>query len=261
MEFRILGPLEVCTDGGLKQNLTGKQAALLAVLLLHANEAVSTDRLIDALWGAEPTDTAGKALQVYVSRLRKLLEPEGRALLVTRAPGYALELGAHTLDLHRFERLRAEANTVLDGDPAAAEAKLHEALSLWRGSPLADFAFEPFAQSEIARLEEIHLVALEEWIDAVLALGRHADVVGELEALVAKHPLRERFRAQLMLALYRSRRQAEALDAYQAARRALVDELGIEPSPELQELERRILRQDPSLDLAAPPPPAEERTE
>jgi predicted ATPase/DNA-binding SARP family transcriptional activator len=258
MEFRILGPLEVCTDGGPKLDLAGKQKALLAVLLLHANEAVSTDRLIDALWGAEPPGTAGKALQVYVSRLRKLLEPEGKELLVTRPPGYALELGEHELDLRRFEQLRADAGKLLNGDPAAADAKLREALALWRGPPLADFAFEPFAQSEIARLEELHLAALEDWIDALLALGRHADVVGELEALVTKHPLRERLRAQLMLALYRSRRQAEALDAYQSARHALVDELGIEPSPELQELEGRILRQDPSLEVAAPAPPTEE---
>jgi DNA-binding SARP family transcriptional activator/tetratricopeptide (TPR) repeat protein len=259
MEFRILGPLEVCTDGGRKLDLSGKQRSLLAVLLLHADEAVSTDSLIDALWGAEPPETAAKALQVYVSRLRKLFEAEGRGLLVTRPPGYALELGEHGLDLRRFERLRAEADqATADGDPARAETKLREALSLWRGAPLADLAFEPFAQSEIARLEELRLAALEERIDATLALGRHADVVGELEALVAGHPLRERLRAQLMLALYRSRRQAEALSAYQAARHALVDELGIEPSPELQELERRILRQDPSLELPSPLPAADE---
>jgi DNA-binding SARP family transcriptional activator len=262
MELRILGPLEVWTDGGPKLDLAGKPRALLAVLLLHANEAVSTDRLVDALWGAEPPDTSGKALHVYISRLRKLLGPEGKALLVTRPPGYALDLGRHELDLHRFERLRAEANRAMaQSNPAQAEARLREALSLWRGPPLADFAFEPFAQNEIARLDELHLAALEEWMDALLALGRHADAVGELEALVAKHPLRERLRAQLMLALYRARRQAEALDAYQAARRELVDELGIEPSPELQELERRILRQDPSLEVAAPAPPTEERVE
>jgi predicted ATPase/class 3 adenylate cyclase len=191
--------------------------------------------------------------------LRKFLEPEGSGLLVTRPPGYALDLGEHELDLDRFERLRAEAKqATADGDPAAAEEKLREGLSLWRGPPLADFAFEPFAQSEIARLEELHLVAQEERIDTLLALGRHAELVGELEALVAEHPLRERLRAQLMLALYRARRQAEALDAYQAVRRALVDELGIEPGPELQELERRILRQDPSLELPTPAPTIEE---
>jgi DNA-binding SARP family transcriptional activator len=258
MEFRILGPLEICAEGGRKFDLTGKQRALLAVLLLHANEAVSTDRLIDALWGAEPPETAAKALQVYVSRVRKLLEPDGEGLLVTRPPGYALHLAGHELDLRRFERLRDDAKqATADEDPATAAAKLREALALWRGPPLANFAFEPFAQGEIARLEALHLAALEERIDADLALGRHAEVVGELEALVAEHPLRERLRAQLMLALYRARRQAEALDAYKAARRALVDELGIELSPELQELERRILRQDPSLDVDAPPPAQE----
>ncbi len=252
MEFRILGPLEVCSNGGRKLDLVGKQRSLLAVLLLHADEAVSTDSLIDALWGAEPPDTAAKALQVYVSRLRKLLDPEGRELLVTRPPGYALDLAEHEFDLHRFERLRTEAkHATAEGEPATAERKLREALSLWRGAPLADCAFEPFAQSEIGRLEELHLAAIEERIDATLAIGGAADVVGDLETLVAAHPLRERLRAQLMLALYRDRRQAEALDTYQAARRALVDELGIEPGPELQELERRILRQDPALELPA----------
>jgi DNA-binding SARP family transcriptional activator/tetratricopeptide (TPR) repeat protein len=259
MEFRILGALEICSDRGRKLELAGKQRALLAVLLLHANEAVSTDRLIEALWGAEPPETAGKAVQVYISRLRKLLDPQGTPLLVTRSPGYALNLTGHELDLHRFERLRADAKqATADADPATAEAKLREALSLWRGPPLADFTFEPFARSEIARLEELYLATLEERIDALLALGRHADIVAELEPLVAEHPLRERLRAQLILAFYRARRQAEALEAYQAARRALVDELGIEPSRELQELERRILRQDPSLDLPTPVPPIEE---
>ena len=249
MEFRILGPLEVRSESGLKHELAGKQRALLAVLLLHADEAVSTDRLVGALWGERPPDTAGKALQVYVSRLRKLLEPDARDLLVTRPPGYVLQLGAHELDLRHFERLREEARSAAaDGDPATAEARLGEALSLWRGAPLADLAQEPFAHTEIARLEELRLLAVEERNEALLELGRHTDVIAETEALIAAHPLRERLRAQLILALYRSRRQAEALDAYQAARRALVDELGIEPSPELQELERRILRQDPSLE-------------
>jgi DNA-binding SARP family transcriptional activator/tetratricopeptide (TPR) repeat protein len=253
MEFRILGPLDVFSDCGRKRDLVGKQRALLAVLLLHADEVVSADRLIDALWGAEPPETAGKALQVYVSRLRRFLEPEGKGLLVTRPPGYALELGEHELDLHRFESLCAEAQrATADGDPATAAAKLGEALALWRGPPLADFTFEPFAQSEIGRLEELHLVTIEKRVDALLELGRHAEIVGELEALVVEHPLRERLCAQLMLALYRARRQAEALNAYQATRRALVDDLGIEPSPELHELERRILRQDPTLEPAPP---------
>jgi DNA-binding SARP family transcriptional activator/tetratricopeptide (TPR) repeat protein len=215
---------------------------LLARLLLSANEVVSTHRLIEDLWDGEPPETAGKALQVYVSQLRKLL---GKDRLQTKAPGYLLRVESNELDVERFRRLQEEG-------------KLQEALSLWRGSPLSDFADDRFAQTEIARLEELRLTCLEERIEQELAEGRQADLVGRLEALVAEHPLRERLRAQLMLALYRSRRQAEALEAYQAARRALVDELGIDPSPELQDLERRILRQDPSLELAprAAAPPA-----
>jgi eukaryotic-like serine/threonine-protein kinase len=246
MEFRILGPLEVHAEGGRTLDLAGKQRALLAVLLLNANEAVSTDRLIEDLWDGDPPETAGKALQVYVSQLRKLL---GKDRLQTRTPGYLLRVESDELDVERFQRLQGEG-------------KLQEALALWRGSPLADFADERFAQTEIARLEELRLVCLEERIEQDLAEGRHADLVGELEALVAENPLRERLRAQLMLALYRSRRQAEALDAYQAARRTLVDELGIDPSPELQDLERRILRQDPTLEVEAraAAPPADSST-
>jgi DNA-binding SARP family transcriptional activator/tetratricopeptide (TPR) repeat protein len=235
MEFRILGPLEVCAEGGRKLALAGKPRTLLAILVLNANEAVSTDRLIEELWDGSPPETAGKALQVYVSQLRRLL---GKERLETRTPGYLLRVDDDELDLGRFRRLREEG-------------KLREALTLWRGSPLSDLADEPFAQTEIARLEELRLTAIEERIDQDLADGRHVELVGELEALVAEHPLRERLWAQLMLALYRSRRQAEALDAYQAARRTLVDDLGIEPSPDLQELERRILRQDASLEAPA----------
>ena len=233
MEFRILGPLEVHAEGGRTLDLAGKQRALLAVLLLNANEVVSTDRLIEDLWDGDPPETAGKALQVYVSQLRKLL---GKDRLETRAPGYLMRVDSDELDASRFERLQEEG-------------KLHEALALWRGSALSDFADERFAQTEIARLEELRLACIEERIDQDLAKGRHADLVGELEALVAANPLRERLRAQLMLALYRSRRQAEALGAYQAARRELVEELGIDPSPELQDLERRILQQDATLEF------------
>jgi DNA-binding SARP family transcriptional activator len=239
MEFRILGPLEV-SEGGRKLDLAGKQRTLLAILLLNVNEAVSTDRLIEDLWDGHPPETATKALQVYVSQLRKLL---GRDRVQTKAPGYLLQVEPDELDVARFQRLHEEG-------------KLEEALALWRGPPLSDFAQKRFAQTEIARLEELRLACVEERIDQELAEGSHAELVGELEALVADHPLREHLRAQLMLALYRSRRQAEALEAYQAARRALVDELGIEPSPELQELERRILRQDPTLDVGARPAPA-----
>ena len=176
-------------------------------------------------------------------------------MLTTRSPGYVIRVEPDELDLHRFERLVDEGRSLLArGLAADASERLRDALSLWRGPALADFAYESFAQAAIARLEEIRLAAVELRIDADLALGRHDELVGELEALVAEHPLRERLRRYLMTALYRSGRQAEALDAYQDARRALVDELGIEPSPALQELERAILRQDPALDVEAPAP-------
>jgi DNA-binding SARP family transcriptional activator len=252
LDFRILGPLEVHGPAGPLPLGGAKQRALLAALLLRANRVVSSDRLIEELWGDRPPATAAKALQVRISELRKLLEPErGRGepnrLLLTRPPGYLLRVDTEHLDLARFERLRADAREARD--PAMARAKLEEALSLWRGEPLADLAYEPIAQAEIARLDESRLAALEDRIDADLALGRHAEVVGELEALIADQPLRERLRRQLMLALYRSGRQAEALEAYRQARSALVEELGIEPARELQEMERAILVQDSRLDL------------
>jgi predicted ATPase/DNA-binding SARP family transcriptional activator len=217
-------------------------------LLLHANRVLSRDRLIDELWGAQPPPTAVTSLQVYVSRLRKLLPPE---TLLTRPPGYLLAVDPNDLDLQRFEHLLKQGHEALaDGDAGQAARVLHEALTLWRGPALAEFAFEPFAQNEIARLEDLRLGAVEERIEADLALGRHADVIGELEALVRESPHRERLRGQLILALYRSGRQADALDAYQQARRAL-DELGIEPSAELQELEKAILTHDPALSVKA----------
>ncbi len=249
MEFRILGPLEVL-DGGEAIKLPGpKQRSLLALLLLHANEVVSSDRLIDELWPGEPPESGAAALQASVSRLRKSLGGAA-GLLETVAPGYVLRLDSQDLDLQRFERLVADAER--DEAPAAAE-RLREALSLWRGPPLADFAYEPFAQAAIGRLEELRLLALERRIDADLEAGRDAELVPELEALVSQHPLREGLRQKLMLALYRAGRQADALDSYQGARRALVDGLGIEPGPTLQELEKAILRQDVSL------APAQER--
>jgi len=242
MEFRILGPLEVLSDGRVLELGGHKQRALLALLLIDANRVVSTDRLIDALWGDDPPGTGQKTLQAYVSRLRKVL---GSGRLQTRAPGYALRVEPDELDLMRFESLQAEE-------------KLQEGLALWRGSPLGEFASERFAQAEIARLDELHLACLEERVEQDLTAGRHADLVGELEARVREHPLRERLRAQLMLALYRSSRQAEALEAYQAARTALVDELGIEPTRDLRQLHQRILGQDPALDL---PPDVEREVE
>jgi DNA-binding SARP family transcriptional activator len=252
MEFRILGPLEVSDEGGQVSLGGGKPRALLAVLLLHPNEVVSADRLIDELWGEDLPKRAAAALRVNVSRLRKALAQD---VLATRAPGYVIRVEPEELDLHRFERLVDEGRSLLARDlPADASERLRDALSLWRGPALADFAYASFAQTAIARLEEIRLAAVELRIDADLALGRHDELVGELEALVAEHPLRERLRGHLMTALYRSGRQAEALDAYKDARRALVDELGIEPSTALQELERAILRQEPALNLPATVP-------
>lgn len=248
MDFRILGPLEV-QDGTELLSLGGaKQRALLAILLLHANEVVSAERLLEDLWGERQPASGAKALHVYISQLRKLI---GEDRVLTRAPGYALRLDPDELDMTRFLSLRERAETA---EPDEARAVLREALSLWRGAPLADVAYETFAQSEIARLEEMRTAAVEQRIDLDLALGRHAEVVGELESLVRENPLRERLRAQLLLALYRSGRQAEALTAYQEARRTLVDELGIDPGKSLRELQQAILRQDPSLELATEPP-------
>jgi YVTN family beta-propeller protein len=251
MEFRILGPLEVCEKGRPLALGGGRQRALLALLLLHRNEVVATERLIDELWGERPPDTVAKVLQGYVSHLRRVLEHNGGEprRLLTRSPGYLLRLESGELDADRFEQLFAQARRALArGEPPEAAERLREALTLFRGSPLAEFAFEPFARAEIARLEELYLVALEERIETDLALGRHADLVGELEGLVANEPLRERLRGQLMLALYRSGRQAEALEAYRDGRRALVDELGLEPSEALQALERGILSHEASLE-------------
>jgi|SRR5215207_868405 len=245
MDFRVLGPLEVGGDEGTLELGGIKQRSLLAMLLLHAGEVVSTDRLIDALWGASPPLRSGKSIQVYVSRLRKALADDR---LVTRAPGYVLYVDSDELDLARFELLVAEAR---DAQPASASAKLSEALALWRGPPLADLGYEQFAQAEIARLEEMRMTAIEQRLDADLALGRHAELVPELETLVARHPVREHFRYQLMLALYRSDRQADALDAYRQARSELSEELGLEPSASLKRLEAAILRQDPELSPAA----------
>jgi YVTN family beta-propeller protein len=246
MEFRILGPLEVL-DGDRQMALGGaRQRALLAILLLHANKVVSTDRLVDELWGETPPESGPKALQVAVSQLRKALQTAGTdGRLVTRPPGYVLQVGEGELDRDRFDRLVAEAADEPDASERAA--KLRNALALWRGPALADLTYEAFAAPAIARLEDMRLAALEERIDADLELGRHTALVGELEELVRAYPLRERIRGQLMLALYRSGRQAEALAAFQAARRELVDELGIEPGPELQKLHKRILEQDTAL--------------
>jgi DNA-binding SARP family transcriptional activator len=215
LDFRLLGPLEVFDGARAVVIGGGKRRSLLALLLLHGNEVVSADRLIDALWGERPPPTAAKGLQVYVSQLRKELQngaDRDGDVLVTRANGYLLVLGPDDVDVQRFERsVNAGERALAAGEPDRAAQRLRQGLALWRGPPLADFTYEAFAQQEIARLDELRLVALEQRIDADLALGRHAQVVGELEALVREHPLRERIRAQLMLALYRCGRQAEAL--------------------------------------------------
>jgi DNA-binding SARP family transcriptional activator len=239
LEFRILGPLEVVKDGRPLELGGQKQRALLAMLLLEEGRVVATDRLIDSLWGEHPPRTAATSLQNFVSQLRKLV---GQQTIQTKPPGYVLRLEPGRLDLDRFSALVDRARDV--ADPASRAALLREALAIWRDAPLADFVYEAFAQSEIGRLEELRLVALERRIDAELELDRHAEVIAELEMLVRQYPLRERFRGQLMVALYRSGRQADALQAYQEARRAMVGELGIEPSPALQELHASILRQD-----------------
>jgi predicted ATPase/DNA-binding SARP family transcriptional activator len=235
MDFRILGPLEVVSDGETLDLGGQKQRLLLAVLLVNANRVVDRDRLVNALWEEGAPETAQKALQVYVSQLRKIL---GRDRVVTQAPGYLLLVDGDELDLERFHKL-------------AEEGRLDEALALWRGPPLSEFTYQRFAQTEIARLEELQLTCVENRIERDLARGQHAELVGELESLVTANPLRERLRSQLMLALYRSGRQAEALEAYQQSRAALVDELGIEPGRPLRDLHQAILNQDPALDLSA----------
>jgi YVTN family beta-propeller protein len=257
LQFKLLGPLEASRDGVRIDLGPRKQRAVLALLLLNANRVVPTDRLIDDLWGDSPPDTARSALQVYVAGLRKALGRDGEALR-TRPPGYVLELEPGALDLDRFVELRTEARACADDERKAA--LLHDALALWRDTPLAELRTEPFSTSAAAQLEQLQLGALEERIDADLELGRHAALVPELEARVAEHPYREHLCAQLMLALYRSGRQAEALDAYQAARRTLRDELGLKPGRELRELEAAILRQDETLgdDSWAPKRPRSE---
>jgi DNA-binding SARP family transcriptional activator len=249
MEFAILGPLEA-RDGPTPVELgPPRQRALLALLLLRRNEVVPQEVLIEELWPDGPPETAAKIVQMYVSDLRKALDPE-RRLLVTQRPGYRLAVEPEQVDAARFERLAADAR---GRPPEEASARLRDALALWRGPALADFTYEPFAQAEIARLEELRLATLEDRIEADLELGRDAELVPELEALVGRHPLRERLRAQLMSALYRSGRQAEALQTFADARRALVDELGIEPGAGLRALQRRILEQDPALEAVAAP--------
>ena len=241
LEFRILGPLEVSSETGHVALGGPKQRGLLAILVLEAGRVVPTDRLIDLLWGEEAPKTATASLQNAVGRLRRAL---GSDVLETRAPGYVLRVDPSQIDARRFERELADARRL----PAAERLdRLQAALDLWRGPTLTEFAFDDFAQAEIRRLEELRLVVIGERIDADLELGRHGDVIGELEALVREHPLRETFRRQLMLALYRAGRQAESLEVYQDARARFIDELGIEPGPELKRLQAEILRHEAGL--------------
>lgn len=248
--FGVLGPLEAAVDGVAIHPGGAKQRTVLAMLLLHANHVVSTDRLIDAVWGERLPPRAGSTLQVYISTLRALLEPDRRAapdqrMIATRAPGYVLRASTDALDLLRFTHLAERGRRLLEETSYTRAAdELRGALALWRGPVLADLVDLPFHDTETRGFEEQRVATLEARIDADLALGRHARVVAELEQLVAEHPLRERFYGQLMLALARSGRQAEALAAYARARETLVTELGIEPSPQLQEFHGAVLAQD-----------------
>jgi DNA-binding NarL/FixJ family response regulator/DNA-binding SARP family transcriptional activator len=250
VEYRILGPLEVVEDGEPVALGRLKERLVLAILLLHANELVARERLIDELWGESPPPTARKAVNVYVSHLRKALIRNGRDPITTADGGYRID--ADELDVAHMQQLLAMARErAAAGELEAAAELLREALALWRGPTLAGLQLESHGRDQVAQLDELRLTALMDRIDCDLALGRHEDVLGELQVLVGEHPLRERLRGQLMLALYRADRQAEALDAYQQAREVLVEEFGIEPSPALQRLQKRILIQDPALELPA----------
>jgi YVTN family beta-propeller protein len=261
LEFRILGPFDVL-DGDRTIELGGaRQRAVLAILLLHRGETVSVDRIVDLMWGEAPPATAVKTVQVYVSHLRSAL---GKDVVASSSSGYALADDPERIDAVRFERLVDEGRAALaEDDPARAAERLQWALALWRGPVLGDLAYEQFAQDAVARLEEQRLAAVEERIEADLRLGRHVELVAELEGLVSKHPLRERLRAQHMLALYRSGRQVDALESFRDARGSLIEELGLEPGNELREREQAILAQDPALDLPRGrrprPPPAHRR--
>jgi DNA-binding SARP family transcriptional activator len=249
VEYRILGPLKVVGADAPIPIPAGKTRALLQLLLLSANEVVPTGRLVDGLWGDDPPPSAEHAIEVYVSNLRHALGPDA---ISTGPGGYAVRLGANELDLHRFERLTAEARIARDqDDPAKAISLLRRAEGLWRGSALAELPPTPTARAEVVRLEELRIAATEQRVDAMLATSGHHDLIPELEALVAAHPYRERLRAQQMLALYRAGRQADALAAYHQARTVLGDALGLEPGEELQALQLAVLRQDASLSAKA----------
>lgn len=252
MEVRILGPLEVLHEAKPLGLGGPRDRGLLTLLAVHAGEVVSSDRLIEAMWGDHLPRDPQHALQAAVSRLRKALQGTGAPdRVVTRSPGYVLDIEPEAVDAARFERLVDRARD--HEDPTARAAALQEALALWRGAPLADLTYEAWAQPEIDRLEELRLTAVEDEIDAQLASERHGEVLGRLPTLVEEHPYRERLRRQLMLALYRAGRQAEALELYEEARVTLIEELGVDPGPDLQRLHQQILRQDPSLDWSPAP--------
>jgi DNA-binding SARP family transcriptional activator/streptogramin lyase len=250
VEFRILGPLEVVEDGNSVALGTLKERLVLGVLLLHANEFVSRERLIDDLWGEAPPPTARKAVNVYLSKIRKALSGAGADPITTASGGYRLNIELKRLDASRVHALVADARElVANGELEHAAECFRDALSLWRGPTLAGLQLESLGRDEVAQLDELRLAALMDRIDCDLALGLHEQVLGELAVLVREHPLRERFRTQQMLALYRADRQAEALDAYVEARQTLVEDLGIEPSEALQRLQQAILRHDSALEL------------
>src|SRR6266540_3456107 len=257
VDFLLLGPLEARQAGRPLRLGSIKHRMLLSKLLLHANQVVSTDELIDTVWGEQPPPTVRQSLQNHVASLRRAIEPtDGTAnpprTLLTRDPGYLLQLDPNQLDLHRFRRLADEGRGALGGEATTAVQLLHETLSLWRGPVLADVVAAGAAWPELVGIDEERVAALEVRLEADLVLGRHLELIGELEGLVRLHPLRERLHGQLMLSLYRSGRQADALAAYRSARRILVDELGIEPNLRLQRLEQAILAQDPALELLGP---------
>lgn len=246
IEFRILGLLQVVLDGHAIELRAPKVRSLLGMLLLNPNQVVGADRLVEGLWGDDRPDSAVNTLQGYMSQLRKAL---GGGWIQTRSPGYVLAVSADLIDASRFERLLDEGRRARAvGDPERAATVLAQALELWRGEVLADFAYAEWAQAEMARLQELHVVATEEWIEARLDLGEHSEVLAELDALVIAHPLRERLWAARILALYRSGRQSDALRAYQDLRQTLGEEIGIAPSPALTELEQSVLHQRASLE-------------
>ena len=252
MHVRLLGPLEVEVSGECVRFDGAKQRRLFAVLALRAPDAVSPDELVEALWGERHPTGVASALQKQISRLRQRLGSHD-VQVRHRPAGYALDIDPGAVDARRFEDLLKRGRVALArDDPASAAADLQTALGMWRGEALADYRFDEFAQREIARLDELRVEATEERLAAELAAGRDADLISELQALVAEHPLRERLRGQLMVALYRAGRQAEALETMRAGRQLLVDELGIEPGPELRELERMILAHDPALTAERP---------